>query len=186
MNDLPYFNCRDIAAISICAALWGVLNSFFAPLFFRATGLPFLCDLIGFTVLIVAVWWTRKFGAVTAIGLVATGISFVLNPGGLHFLGFAAASFVFDLLTRFIGYSNCFGKPILTILTLLPVSVVSAAFAGFTIGSFFMPSQALINLGGVLGWVGLHAAGGVIGGAIGVSLVSALNSRAILKSNVKR
>ena len=183
---MAYFNCRDVAAISVCAALWGVLNSFFAPLFFRATGLPFLCDSIGFTVLIIAVWWTRKFGAVTAIGLVATGISFVLNPGGIHFLGFAAASFVFDLLTRFIGYSNYFGKPILTILTLLPVSVVSAAFAGYTIGSLFMPSQALANWGGALGWAGLHATGGVIGGAIGVSLVLAFNSRQILKSSVKR
>ena len=107
---MPYFNCRDVAAISVCAALWGVLNTFFAPLFFRATGLPFLCDLIGFTVLIIAVWWTRKFGAITVIGLVATGISFVLNPGGIHFLGFAAASFVFDLLTRFIGIQQLLWK----------------------------------------------------------------------------
>ena len=39
---------------------------------------------------------------------------------------------------------------------------------------------ALIQWGGVLGWAGLHALGGIIGGAIGVSLMNALAARNIM------
>lgn len=69
---MAYFNSRDIAAIALSAALWGVLNSIFSPIVFSITHLPLLCDLIGFTVLTVAAWWIRKAGAITAIGLIAT------------------------------------------------------------------------------------------------------------------
>jgi len=69
----------------------GVLNSLFSPIFFRMTGgLPFLSDLIGFAVLSVAVWWTRKLGTTTMIGIIATIINFLFNPAGTHFLGFTA------------------------------------------------------------------------------------------------
>jgi hypothetical protein len=74
-DALNYFNTRDVAAIAICAALWGVLNSIFAPVFFSMTHLPFFCDLIGFSVLTLTAWWIRKFGAITIVG--AIGISLV-------------------------------------------------------------------------------------------------------------
>jgi hypothetical protein len=176
---MTYFNTRDVAAISICAALWGVLNTLFAPVFFRMFGLPFLCDLIGFSVLILAAWWIRKFGAVTIIGLIATAINFALG-GGVHFIGFTAASVFFDFSTRLIGYNNSFKKSTFTILSMMAVSIASAALAGYLIGAFFMAGPALINWGGVLGWAGLHTIGGVIGGAIGTSLIIALNSRKVL------
>jgi hypothetical protein len=44
-------NTRQIAAIALCTALWGVLNSVFSPIVFGLSGLPVLCNLIGFTVL---------------------------------------------------------------------------------------------------------------------------------------
>ena len=69
---------------------------------FSLTHLPLLCDLIGFTVLSVAAWWIRKIGAIIAIGLVATLISFVLSPQALMFLGFTGGAFVFDLLSGLI------------------------------------------------------------------------------------
>jgi hypothetical protein len=56
-------------------SLWGVLNSIFAPVFFSMTHLPFFCDLIGFSVLTLAAWWVRKFGAITIVG--AIGVSLV-------------------------------------------------------------------------------------------------------------
>ncbi len=93
---MVYFSSYNIAAISISAALWGVLNSIFSPIFFQATGLPFLCDAIGFSVLAVAVWWTKKFGTAIVIGIVASGINFIINPGGIYFLGFIVASIVFE------------------------------------------------------------------------------------------
>jgi len=176
---MTYFNSRDIAAIALCAALWGVLNSVFSPIFFRMFGLPFLCDLIGFTALTVAVWWTRKFGATTMIGLVATVVNFIFNPGGTHFLGFTAASIVFDVAARLVGY-NIFRNFILSMISMVSISTLSAAVAGFIIGMFFMAGPALAMWGGVLGWAALHAVGGVIGGIIGATLVGALASRRVL------
>ena len=181
---MAYFNSRDIAAISICAALWGVLNPIFSPLFFRATGLPFLCDLIGFALLTLGIWWIRKFGAIIIIGLVATVVNLILNPTGLQFLGFTAASFIFDLASRLIGYGNIFKKPVMTTLTMISISVVSAAAAGYIIGSFFMEGSLLASRGGILVWVGLHGLGGILGGALGVSLVLALSSRIKMVQNI--
>ena len=174
---MAYLKSRDVAAISIGAALWGVLNSIFSPIFFRMFGIPFLCDLIGFAVLTVAAWWIRKFGAITAIGLVATIINFIFNPSGFHFLGFTAASVVFDILTRLAGYDNSFKKPLYTMIMAVTISTLSAAVAGLIIGAFFTTGPALARWGGVLGWAGLHAVGGVIGGAIGGVIVNMLISR---------
>ena len=182
MAMAKYFSTRDIAAIAICAALWGVLNTILSPLFFRMFGLPFLCDLIGFSVLIIAAWWIRKFGAITMIGLIATGINFALG-GGIQFLGFTAASIFFDLATRLIGNNFLFKKPSFTVVNLMVVSILSAAIAGYLIGAFFMAGPALSKSGGVLGWAGLHAIGGVVGGVIGTFLIAALNSRKIVPNN---
>jgi hypothetical protein len=175
---VTYFTTREIAAISICATLWGVLNTLFAPIFFRMFGLPFLCDLIGFSVLILAAWWIRKLGSITFIGLIATAINFGLG-GGFHFIGFTAASIFFDFATGLIGYET-FKKSSLTIPIMMAISIVSAALAGFLIGTFFMSGSALANWGGVFGWAALHSIGGVIGGAIGTFLILALNSRKVL------
>ena len=176
---MTFFSSRDIAAIAICAALWGVLNSIFSPIVFSLTHLPLLCDLIGFTVLTVAAWWIRKAGAITAIGLIATIINFTLNPQALTFLGFTAAAFVFDLTSSLVGFNIFFKKAANTITIAIVISTLSAAVAGFIIGSFFMAGPALSLWGGVSGWAGLHAVGGVIGGTIGATLVAALNSRKI-------
>ena len=149
--------------------------------------LPFLCDLIGFSVLTLAAWWIRKFGAITVIGIVATAINFILVPGGVHFLGFTAASGFFDLTTRLAGYDNSFRKAAYTGVSMMTVSISSAALAGYLIGTFFMAGPSLIKWGGVLGWAGLHTIGGIIGGAIGALLVTSLDSRGIMvKQTVHR
>jgi hypothetical protein len=146
-------------------------------------GLPFLCDLIGFSVLILAAWWIRKFGAITMIGLIATAINFALG-GGIQFLGFTVASIFFDLATRLIGNNFLFKKPTFTVVNLMVVSILSAAIAGYLIGTFFRTgAPGLSKSGGVLGWAGLHAVGGVLGGVIGTFLISALNSRKIVPNN---
>jgi hypothetical protein len=176
---MAYFNSRDIAAMALCAALWGVLNSIFSPIVFSITHLPLLCDLIGFSVLTLAAWWIRKAGAITVIGFLATIINFTLNPQALTFLGFTAAAFAFDLTATIVGFNNFFKKSFNTTTIAIVISTLSAAVAGFIIGSFFMAGPALSLWGGVSGWAGLHAMGGIIGGTIGATLVTTLNSRKI-------
>ena len=85
VTKMKRLNSRDLTAIALCAALWGVLNSIFAPVFFRITGLPVLCDFIGFSVLTIGAWWIRKTGAITIIGLIATVINFIFNPEAFNF-----------------------------------------------------------------------------------------------------
>ncbi|MEM3054764.1 MAG: hypothetical protein QXM52_03565 [Candidatus Bathyarchaeia archaeon] len=183
---MTLFNSREVAAIALLSALWGVLNSIFAPIFFRMTGLPLLCDLIGFTVLVLTVWWVRKLGATSAVGIIATAINFIFNPGGTHFLGFTAASILFDALAYTFGYERSFKNYFATIASMFSLSVVSAAVAGFIIGTFFMEGSALAKWGGVLGWAGLHAIGGFIGGIIGIIVVATLASRGIRRAEVKK
>jgi len=173
-----------MVAIALFAALWGILNSTLSPIIFRMTGLPIFCDMIGFASLILVVWWVRKLGVATAVGIVATIINFVFNPSGFHFLGFTAASVVFDFLTKLMGYGNCFRKRILGGFLTLVASVASAAVAGFIIGSFFMATPALAQWGGVLGWMLLHAAGGGIGWIIGMALVVSLEARGLRREGV--
>ena len=148
-------------------------------------GLPVLCDMIGFATLTLTVWWIRKLGAVTAVGIIATVVNFIFNPYGVHFLGFTAASISFDVAVKLIGYGGCFKKPLFVIVSMLSVSVLSAAVAGLIIGTFFMSTPALAAWGGVLGWAGLHAVGGFIGGFIGVTLVTGLAARGVQRMKVK-
>ena len=174
---LPYYGSREIAVIALFSALWGVLNSLFSPIVFQMFGLPILCDVIGFAVLSLTVWWVRKPGAASMVGLIATVVNFVFNPGEVFFLGFTVASIVFDAVAFPLRYERYFRKASLTSILLLSVSVLSAAVAGLIIGTYFMVAPALAKWGGVLGWAGLHAIGGVIGGSIGVALVLGLAAR---------
>lgn len=175
---VTYFKSRDIAAIAMCAALWSVLSAYIAPLFWKATHMPFLCDTVGIISLILALWWIRKFGAVTITGITATIITLILNPNATHFFGFTTASAVFDVLTTLIGHKNCLERPVRSVISLLFASVVSTAIAGIIIGSLFMNPKFLMNMfGGIAFFALLHAAGGAIGGAIGLVLIKSLSTR---------
>jgi hypothetical protein len=178
---VTYFNSRNVAAIAMCVALVGVVNALISPLFWRVTHLPFLCDLLGFTGLIIGVWWTRKFGTATIIGLISTPINFYLNPTGAHFLGFAAASVIFDVLVALAGYNVCFGGLKSSSVSLVSISVVCATVAGFIIGTLFMnPSFIAMMFGNIFFFAGLHAAGGFLGGLMGVIIVKSLEARQVI------
>ena len=178
---MAYFNSRDIAAIALCAALWGALNLIISPVFWTMTHLPFACDLIGFTCLIIAVWWTKKFGTATAVGIIATAINFILRPEAIHFLGFTAAGILFDITTRLVGYKTCFGNPKSSGVSLVTLSIISGALAGSIIGILFMAPEVIAKVyGTIFVFAGLHATGGLIGGVIGFILVRALELRGVL------
>lgn len=182
---MTYFNSREIAAITLFSALWGILNSVFSPIVFRMFGLPILCDMIGFATLTLTAWWIRKFGAASAVGLIATVVNLMFNPGGFHFLGFTTASIIFDMTAKLIGFERGFKNLLSTTVSMLPASVLSAAVAGLIISTFFMAAPALARWGGILGWAGLHAAGGVIGGFTGIALVTGLAARGVRRASVR-
>ena len=182
---LSYFNSLEVTAIAICAALWGVLNSIISPVFFRVFHVPFLCDIIGFGILVVAAWWINKFGAITIIGIIATMINFAFNSSGFHFFGFTVVSFLFDVLSRVFfnrtSYSNKFRVMFYGVI----ISSLSAAVAGYLIGLFFMAQTILESWGGVLIWAGLHTFGGIVGGSVGSFLVTTLTARRVAIDVVK-
>jgi hypothetical protein len=142
--------------------------------------------MVGFATLSVTVWWIRKLGAATAVGIIATVVNFIFNPYGFHFLGFTVASIVFDAATKLMGYEWCFKNPLRITISMLPVSVLSASVAGLIIGTFFMPPTTLVTTNSILTWAGLHAFGGVIGGVIGMVMVASLTTRGIHKIDVKQ
>lgn len=182
---MSYFDTTRVAAIALFSALWSVLNSIFAPIVFRIFGLPILCDMVGFATLILTVWLARKLGAATVVGAIATVVNFLFYPSGFHFLGFTAASIVFDMTAKLTGYDGCFKKRSFTIVSMMFLSVLSAAVACLIIGTFFMAAPALANWGGILGWAGLHAVGGAVGGLVGVALVTGLAARGFQRIRTK-
>ncbi|HEY4674752.1 MAG TPA: hypothetical protein VIH48_01715 [Candidatus Bathyarchaeia archaeon] len=175
---MAYFTSKQVAAIAISAALYGVLSAYVAPIFWGATHLPFLCDTLGMFAFILILWWVRKFGAVITTGVIATIVTLTLNPNSTQFFGFTAASIVFDIVTKLVGYKNSLEKPKLSIITLLFASVVSTATAGIIIGYIFMNPNSLIQLfGGVAFFAALHVTGGIIGAIVGITLTKALSTR---------
>ncbi len=176
---MTYFSSRQLAAVALFSGLWGVLNSVFSPIVFRVFGLPILCDMIGFAVLSLTFWWVRKFGAVIVVGVAATIINFLLNPGGIFFLGFTIASLCFDLVASLAIVNRISSRQSATAISLTSISVLSATVAGLIIGAYFMTTEALAAWGGVFGWAALHALGGLIGGIIGMSILAGLSARNI-------
>jgi len=174
-----YFKARDLSGIAVCAALWGILNWLYSPIFFQLFGLPFLCDIVGFASIILAVWWVGKPGASTLTGIIATIINFITRPTAIHFLGFTAASIVFDAIMLGLGYNRIYRNRIVRMCGFFLNSVISAAIAGLIIGFLFMDPKALLKWGGAYGWAGLHAIGGAMGGIIGIVIVEALITRGV-------
>ena len=178
---MAYFNTRELIAIVMCAALWAVLNNVFSPIFWQMTHLPFLCDFLAFTSLILVAWWTRKFGAVSLTGFAVTLLTFALR-GGSHMLGFVVASVLFDVLTRTVGYSNCFDKPIPSTLCMITFSTACAGVAGLLIGSIFMNFNTNWL---IITFAATHAVGGTIGGIFGLIIMNALKTRITVPSHSK-
>jgi hypothetical protein len=178
--DVTYFSSRDIAAVAVCAALWGMLNVTISPVFWTLTRLPFACDLIGFTCLAIAVRWSRRVGTATLVGIIATIINLLLRPSAPHFIGFTAASIVYDVLARLIGYRRLFSRPIGSVLGIIVISVVSGGVAGFIIGWLFMDPVVIANVYGTpFLFAGFHAFGGALGGFLGVLIIQAIQLRGV-------
>jgi len=144
--------------------------------------MPFFCDMLGIALLILALWWVRKFGAIAMTGIIATITTLILNPVSTQFLGFTTASIIFDILTRLVGYRNSLEKSILSPISLLFASFVSTAMAGIIIANLFMdPNFLTAMFGGATFFAILHAAGGIFGAVIGIFLIKMLSMRISLQ-----
>jgi uncharacterized membrane protein YvlD (DUF360 family) len=171
------FTTRDLAFVAIAAALWAVLNATISPIFWQATHLPILCDMLGLSMFAITAWWVRKPGSVTMMGGVATLIYFMMMPGGTQFLGFTAAAVFFDVAASIVGYSRCCGEGKTGMACILALSVISAFIAGMIIANIFMAAAYLAGYGGAFAFALIHAGGGAIGGALGITLIQGLKRR---------
>jgi len=179
---MAYFSSREIAAIALSSALWAVINWTVAPVFWNLTHLPILCDMAGISLLTLIVWWVRKPGAATLMGVIATILNFMLRPEATQFLGFTAASLVFDVLVSAVDYWNILNRRLVSTVSLFTISVLSTLVAGFIIGTFFMNPMFLSNMfGGVTFFAALHGAGGLIGGILGLIFVRGLEARRVIQ-----
>ncbi len=177
---MPRLDTRDIVAISLVASTWAILNVTITPIFWQATRLPILCDMVGASLLILTIWWTKKPLCASAMGLIATVLNFILRPTALHFLGFTAASFIFDISSWAIGYRNLLDRRLIGSVLLVLISVISTLIAGLIIGSFFMaPTLVSSAYGGIAFFAFFHGLGGFIGGILGVIIINGLRARGI-------
>ena len=178
---MNYFNSRDIAAISLSASLWAVINWLVAPLVWRLTHIPILCDMIGVSSLILVAWWVRKPGSSTFLGVLATILNFVLRPDSPHFIGFTAACIFFDVVLTVLGYGKTVEGGIRSSLILVATSIVATGIAGYIIGFFFMdPIVLQVVFGGAFIFIAVHGAGGLIGGVLGVVIIRELERRQVI------
>ncbi len=179
---MPYFSTRQIATIAIIAALWGAMNDTVLPIFFTIfNGIPFLCEMVALTGLILVIGLTRKFGAATITGFIMVLITLIFYPSSTYILGFLAASVVFDIATRLVGYRLIIRvKSKIGAAGLIASSLFSSMVAGVVIGVLFMPLGLITLLGGLVGFAGLHVLGGLMGAIIGLSLLRGLKARNII------
>lgn len=173
---MAYFTSKDISAIVLSSVFWFILNITITPIFWQVTHLPFLCDMIGAIALIIAIWWTRKIGIATMVGIITTLLTLLFRPAALHMLGFTTASIIIDVLTKIVGYERCFKKLLGEILFIIPILAFSTFIAGLIIGRFFMTFPTMIA---IIIFGGLHAIGGIIGAIIGIIIIEALKRRKI-------
>jgi len=178
---MTYFSTRNIAVIAIISALWGAMNDTILPIFFTIfNGIPFLCEMVALTSLILVLCLTKKFGAVTVTGLIVTLVTLAFYPSSTYMFGFVAASIVFDIATRLIGYRLILGSPKISAVGLVVSSMLAASVAGVIIGVMFMPLSLIALLGGVGTFAGLHVLGGLAGAVLGFVVLRALVARKII------
>ena len=181
-----YFSSRDLSAISLFSSLWAILNWILAPIVWNLTHLPILCDMVGMSLLILTAWWTRKPGAAFLMAVITTLLNFILRPGAFQFLGFTAASAMFDISTSVMAYREKLDGRWVDHLSLIGASVVSSIFAGTIIGSFFMnvPFSSK-SFGRVSVFAALHGFGGLLGGLLGVNIIRHLEARDVFSRELK-
>jgi hypothetical protein len=176
MTDKTRFTTTDVALISVFSALWIILNYYAAPLSFQLLRLPVGHAIIVFFTLLLAAWATGKYGAASAVGVIGSAV--VLLAGGpLPVLSFATTSLLFDVILV-ACHHKLKPKPYSIGIAVIATSI-SAYVAGVLTGVFFMPNGTLLFA--VTVWGGWTLLGGILGAAITLPIIGALE-----KANVKK
>jgi hypothetical protein len=170
-----HFTTTNVALISIFSALWIVLNLTIAPLGFQLTRVPIVHGIISLFILLLSSWATSRYGAASAVGMVGSVI--VLLAGGpLPVLGFAAASLLFDVVL--VLNHHIISLKTVNIAVSVAATVVSSYFAGVLNGIVILNQTPIFA---VTVWAAWTTTGGIIGLAIALPIIAALE-----KANVKK
>ncbi|MGE5575016.1 MAG: hypothetical protein ACM3UL_02675 [Ignavibacteria bacterium] len=173
------FATTNIALIGIFSALWVALNLTVAPIGFTLTHLPTIHSAIIFVTLLLVAWATRQYGAASLVGVIGSAIV-VLAGGPLPVLGFVPAALIFDLIL-FLSHHRVDLKPFdvgVSVLACIICGYVAAIVNGFFILSL-QPAFALTV------WGGWNILGAVIGFAIALPIVAALEKAEVRKVKVE-
>lgn len=170
-----HFTTTNIALIGIFSALWVALNFTVAPLGFSLTGLPTIHSVIIFITLFLVTWATGQYGAASLVGIIGSAIV-VLAGGPLPVLGFVPAALIFDLMLL-VNHHRVNMKPINIVIAVL-ASIVCAYVAAVGNGILILNLPLMFTL---TVWAGWNILGGIIGAAITLPLIAALE-----KANVKK
>ena len=159
----------NLALIGIFTALWIALNLTVAPISFALTGLPIIHSAIIFFTLIIVVWATGQLGAVSFVAVIGSPIVLLANPSVLPVLGFVPAAIVFDLILL-VSHHRINLKP--ANITIVVVASIACAYIAALVNGFFilkLPTAFTLTF-----WAGFVIAGGIIGIALALPLVGAL------------
>lgn len=172
MNKTKY-----IAFVGIFSGLWAALNLTLGPLGFTLFRLPILCDVSSYFPLLVSVWFLRRYGSATGVGIIGSLVTLFLRPGSTQMIGFAVSAALFDLLMLLLKHNV--GFSIKNVLGVTLITLVSAYVAGFIIGTFIM-------MGGIFWaltvWAPLHAAGGLLSIIVSHPILIALEKSGVKKA----
>jgi hypothetical protein len=168
---------KHIAFIGIFSGLWAALNLTLGPLGFTLFRLPIFCDVASYFPLLVTVWFLRRYGSATAVGVIGALVTLFLRPGSTQMIGFAVSAAIFDLLMLLFRHSISFDFKNVVGVSLIVLA--SAYVAGFIIG-------AAIMMGGI-GWAltvwgPWHAAGGLLSVIISYPILVALEKSGVKKA----
>jgi hypothetical protein len=173
------FATTNIALIGIFSALWVALNLTVAPLGFTLTHLPTIHGAIIFVTLLLVAWTTGQYGAASLVGTIGSVIV-VLAGGPLPVLGFVPAALIFDLLLLLSNHKLNL-KPVNVGIAVL-ASIICAYVAAVVNGLIILNLQLIFTL---TIWAGWNILGAIIGFAITLPIIAALEKADVKKVKVE-
>jgi hypothetical protein len=165
----------DLALIGFFSALWVVLNLTVAPLGFQLLHLPVAHGVIIFLVLLLVAWAVGKYGVVSIVGIIGSAIV-LLFGGPLPVIGFAVVSLLFDAIL-ILNHHKINAKLSSLCITAFGI-VICSYLAGVINGVFILNLNLFFTLSF---WGAWNIVGGIIGLAIALPIIAALE-----RANVKK